>query len=385
MAIHILQFFSTLNNGGAENRIMDVYNCIDNKQIIFDFAVVHPGKHYFDDEIQKKGSEKYVLPDPKKGLIRNYISLIRLFNGDVKFQAVHTHVSWYGGVVLMAAWQAGVKIRIAHARGAGKNKQSIKDRLFLVAGKFLIRLFATQKMAISREAALNLFGNNAVRKHQYVYVPNAVNQHKYVVLNYTDRNKLREKLGISVSKKAYVYVANLRSVKNHLFLLDIANELKRKNDDFELYLIGEGDQRALIEKKISEFGLQDAVFLMGIRNDVPDILSVFDCMIFPSRSEGLGGAILEAQLVGVPAVVSDIIPEEADVGINMVEYVSLSDSPEVWADAVINKTGNHQWNYSETLEAFRKKGYIIEETAKLYLKEYGIDDAVIQSAVRGCD
>ncbi len=47
MSVHVLQFFSTLNNGGAENRMMDVYRCIDSKVVTFDFAVLHSGKHFF--------------------------------------------------------------------------------------------------------------------------------------------------------------------------------------------------------------------------------------------------------------------------------------------------------------------------------------------------
>ena len=92
MAVRVLQFFSTLNNGGAENRMMDVYKCMDSDVIAFDFAVLHEGKHFFDDEVRARGSEKYVLPDPRKGLVKNYIALVRFFR-EHPFQAVHTHVS----------------------------------------------------------------------------------------------------------------------------------------------------------------------------------------------------------------------------------------------------------------------------------------------------
>ena len=76
MAIRVLQFFSTLNNGGAENRMMDVYRCINSEVVTFDFAVLHNGKHFFDDEVKLKGSEKYILPDPRNGLLKNYKALV---------------------------------------------------------------------------------------------------------------------------------------------------------------------------------------------------------------------------------------------------------------------------------------------------------------------
>lgn len=380
MSVHVLQFFSTLNNGGAENRMMDVYRCIDSKVVTFDFAVLHSGKHFFDDEIKLKGSEKYILPDPRSGLIKNYRALVRFFR-EHPFQAVHTHVSWYGGIVLMAAKQAGVKIRIAHARDSVIPNRSLKEKIVCDIGKILIALSATQRIAISTEAAENIFGKRAVKKGAYLFVPNAIDQNKYVVLNANERNVLREKLGIPNDKKAYVTVANLRKQKNHMFLLDIAKSLKEKGDNFILYLIGEGDLRSDIEKKILDLDLTDNVVLMGSRGDVPQILCAFDGMIFPSLFEGLGGVVLESQLVGVPAIVSDAIPKVVDVGIDMVEYLSLNDDTALWADVIIKKTDSFKWDYDTALQTFKKKGYCIEVTARKYLKEYGIPESIINEAM----
>lgn len=380
MSVHVLQFFSTLNNGGAENRMMDVYRCIDSKVVTFDFAVLHSGKHFFDDEIKLKGSEKYILPDPRSGLIKNYRALVRFFR-EHPFQAVHTHVSWYGGIVLMAAKQAGVKIRIAHARDSVIPNRSLKEKIVCDIGKILIALSATQRIAISTEAAENIFGKRAVKKGAYLFVPNAIDQNKYVVLNANERNVLREKLGIPNDKKAYVTVANLRKQKNHMFLLDIAKSLKEKGDNFILYLIGEGDLRSDIEKKILDLDLTDNVVLMGSRGDVPQILCAFDGMIFPSLFEGLGGVVLESQLVGVPAIVSDAIPKVVDVGIDMVEYLSLNDDTALWADVIIKKTDSFKWDYDTALQTFKKKGYCIEVTARKYLKEYGIPESIINKAM----
>ena len=380
MSVHVLQFFSTLNNGGAENRMMDVYRCIDSKVVTFDFAVLHSGKHFFDDEIKLKGSEKYILPDPRSGLIKNYRALERFFR-EHPFQAVHTHVSWYGGIVLMAAKQAGVKIRIAHARDSVIPNRSLKEKIVCDIGKILIALSATQRIAISTEAAENIFGKRAVKKGAYLFVPNAIDQNKYVVLNANERNVLREKLGIPNDKKAYVTVANLRKQKNHMFLLDIAKSLKEKGDNFILYLIGEGDLRSDIEKKILDLDLTDNVVLMGSRGDVPQILCAFDGMIFPSLFEGLGGVVLESQLVGVPAIVSDAIPKVVDVGIDMVEYLSLNDDTALWADVIIKKTDSFKWDYDTALQTFKKKGYCIEVTARKYLKEYGIPESIINKAM----
>lgn len=382
MAEHVLQFFATLDSGGAENRMMDVYRCVDTGTVIFDFAVLHEGSHYFDNEAEVMGSSKYVLPDPRRGLIKCYFEMKRFFAAHPEFRAVHAHVAWFNGIVLLAAKRAGIKTRIAHARDSKYPDRSFKDELFCNIGKFLIARSATQRIAISPEAAENIFGKRAVKNGRYLFVPNAIDQKKYTFFTPEKRYEIRSMTGIPHDKKAYVTVANLRKQKNHRFLLEIAKALKDINDDFILYLIGEGDLRSEIESGIREMGLDNCVKLLGSRGDVPDILCAFDCMIFPSLFEGLGGVVLESQLVGVPAVVSDRIPKVVDVGIDMVKYISLDESAKHWAREIIDKTENYHWEKERTEKAFREKGYMIEETAKTYLKEYGFDEEMIRKAMK---
>lgn len=381
MPVHVLQFFSTLNNGGAENRMMDVYRCIDPDVVRFDFAVLHDGEHFFDKEVLANGSKKYLLPNPRAGLLKNYRALVRFFR-EHPFQAVHTHVSWYSGIVLLAARQAGVKIRIAHARTAAIPNQSLAKRLVRNLGQFLIGLSATERFAISEEAAEFIFGRRVVKKGAYQYIPNAIDQKKYAFLEGAERAELRETLGIPSGRKAYVTVANFRKPKNHAFLLDVAKALKDKGDDFVLYLIGDGDLRPGIEQKIADLELTDRVILLGSRRDVPRILCAFDAMIFPSIYEGLGGVVLEAQLTGVPAIVSDAIPPVADLGIDMVTFLSLQEDAAVWADRIIEKTASAQRNHQKALQALGEKGYRIEQTTYKYLKAYGLSEDTIRRAMK---
>lgn len=380
MPEHVLQFFSTLNNGGAENRMMDVYRCIDPKVAMFDFAVVHEGEHFFDKEILAGGSAKYVLPDPRTGLLKNYRAMVRFFR-EHPFRAVHTHVSWYSGLVLMAAKQAGVKIRIAHARTAAIPNESLPKRMVRILGQILIACSATHRFAISEEAAQFIFGRWAVKQGRYQYIPNAIDQHKYAFLEGDQRTALRKQLGISEDKKAYVTVANFRKAKNHAFLLDVAKALKDRKDPFVLYLIGDGDLRSDIEKKIVDLELSEHVVLLGSRKDVPQILTAFDAMIFPSIYEGLGGVVLEAQLTGVSAIVSDAIPTVADLGIDMVDFLPLGDADR-WADAIMKKTQTPLRDHQMSLQALEEKGYCIEQTTRKYLNAYGLTEDIISKALR---
>lgn len=220
-----------------------------------------------------------------------------------------------------------------------------------------------------------------VKKGAYQYVPNAIDQKKYTFLEGAERGALRMQLGIPAGKKAYVHVGNFRKAKNHAFLLDVAKALKDKGDPYVLYLIGDGNLRPDIEQKIADLDLGEQVVLLGSRRDVPRILTAFDAMIFPSIYKGLGGVVLEAQLTGVPAVVSEAIPPEADLGIDMVEFLSL-EAPYRWADAVIRKADTALRNRDKSLQALREKEFCIEQTAFKYLKAYGLSDEEIRKTMK---
>lgn len=380
MTVRVLQFFSTLNNGGAENRMMDIYRNIDHSKVQFDFAVVNKGEHFFDHEIIEGGSAKFILPNPRKNLIKNYFSMVDFFKSH-PYQAVHSHVSWYNGLVLLAAKQAGIPVRIAHARDSAQVNRPLKTEVLCRLGQILIRVSATQKIAISTEAALNIFGQKSVRENDFLLIPNSIDQKKYKSYTTEEKRILRSKYGISNDRLNIVNVGNLRQQKNHNFLLRIVSELKKQKSDFSLYLIGDGKLRDELTKQVKKMGLENEVIFLGSRQDVPEILGLFDVMVFPSLFEGLGGVVLEAQLTGVPSIVSENIPQEADLGLNFVKYLHLSQPTSDWTKAIIDAAKNSDWSRQKAEEAFANRGYLIEETAKKYLREYGIDSATVKEAI----
>lgn len=383
MSIQILQFFSTLNNGGAENRMMDIYNCIDEDVVRFDFAVVHEGKHFFDDFAEKKGSKKYVFSDPRRGLLKNYKELVNFFRENKDYyQAVHTHVSWYNGLVLLAAKRGGIKVRIAHSRDA-RRRRSLIDRVYTLIGKILLIIAATERLAISKEAAEYLYGKKTINKGKCKVIPNSVDEKKYLVLSDECKRDIRQELICPEHTKMLVTVANLRSPKNHSFLIDIANELNKKKYKYMLYLIGDGPDREMIESKIIEYGLEDRVILLGVRSDVPEILNAFDGMVFPSIAEGFGGVILEAQLCGVPVITSENVPQFTDMDVGMVKYLSLQKSASEWADEIIEYFDkDFNWSREKVDQKIKEKGFTIRSTAEAYLRTYGIDEETIKKAIK---
>ena len=118
--------------------------------------------------------------------------------------------------------------------------------------------------------------------------------------------KLRNELGLAPDAKIVMHVGNFSPEKNHLFLLEIFEELQSTNPDIKLVCVGDGVTFENIQNKIKEKQLENSVFLLGFRKDIPELLSSADCIVLSSLVEGVPGVILEAAVQEKPAVASNV-------------------------------------------------------------------------------
>ncbi|MDX1760579.1 MAG: glycosyltransferase [Christiangramia sp.] len=122
--------------------------------------------------------------------------------------------------------------------------------------------------------------------------------------------EIRESLNLN-HKKVFINVARLIRSKGQLILLDGFQQVLKEFPESMLLIVGEGPLRSELQLKIDSLNLNSSVFLLGYREDVPELLAASDFFIFPSYYEGLPGALIEAIIARKPVVVSDI-PENRE-------------------------------------------------------------------------
>ena len=159
--------------------------------------------------------------------------------------------------------------------------------------------------------------------------------------------------------------------KNQSFLIDILQRLLESDSSATLVLVGDGSERPEIESKVARLGLSGSVVFTGVREDVNRIVSAFDVFVFPSFYEGLGLAVIEAQALGVPCVISDAIPSEVDMGLGLIEKVSLRESTSAWIEAIIRTTNlPPRMDSGMITEAVRRSGYDISSVVDTLYQVY---------------
>lgn len=120
--------------------------------------------------------------------------------------------------------------------------------------------------------------------------------------------------------------------KGQSVLIEAFRLVRQALPDARLVLVGEGDDRARFEQLAA--GDPDIIFA-GYQQDIGNWLAAFDLLAFPSREEGLGSSVLDAMLLGIPAIVANVggLPELADAGQRA--WLLDGHDPQRWADAIV--------------------------------------------------
>ena len=187
-------------------------------------------------------------------------------------------------------------------------------------------------------------------------------------LNEEVRNNIRRELGIE-NKKVIGHVGRFNPQKNHEFLIDIFNEIYKKDKDTVLLLIGDGYLKEKIEEKVNKLELDESVKFLGVREDIPELMQAMDLFLFPSQFEGLAVVMVEAQAAGLKVITSTGVTTESNITEN-VEFIELNKSAKYWADIVLNS----DFKKKNDINLMIKKGYDSTNNVKwlsdFYLKKY---------------
>ena len=361
--LRVLMVVTSLDCGGIENLLMNIYRLIDRDKIQFDFLTHRDTKFYFEDEVKSMGGEIYRLPPVNPVPGSHYRKeLNKFFNEHKEYKIVHAHMNTLSTYALKAAKRNNVPIRIAHSHSSKLGRNCIKNTVKYFSRKNL-KKYCNYKFACSEEASRFLFGN--IDTNEYIIIKNGINVENYK-FNYDIRQQVRKKLDIDYNS-VYGHVRSFRDVKNHNYLIDIFNEIKKEDERSTLLLVGDGPLMGSIKEKIRKLNLENDVIMLGTRSDVNELLMAMDVFLFPSKYEGLPISLIEAQATGLKCLASTEVSKEVDVT-GLVDFLSIADSSKVWAEEAVSKMAQSQ--RIDQSDKVRAAGYDIIDTAKWLQKFY---------------
>ena len=362
--IRVLHVFASMNRGGAETMLMNIYREIDRNKLQFDFMVHTDLKCAYDDEISALGGRIFRVP---RFTGENYFEYkkawTRFFDQHSKeYIVIHGHNRSIANIYLKIAKRYGLTTIVhSHSTSSGGGLQAV----IKFCMQYRLRYQTDYLFACSKKAGEWLYGKKALSGDRFYIIKNAINTEDYFY-NSAIRDKVRTEFAIE-NKFVVGHVGRFHESKNHSFLLLAFQEICKQKSNAVLMLVGDGPLRGQIEAHIQNLHLTDKVILTGVREDVPDLLQAMDCFVFPSLYEGLGIVAIEAQAAGLPCILSDAVPQEAHVT-DLTKVLSLTESPKIWAAEICSVTlPKDRGIYSDIV---RDAGYDVSQTSKWLVDFY---------------
>lgn len=269
--IRVAQIVGKMNGGGVEAVVMNYYRHIDRSKVQFDFLIDSDSSLVPREEIESLGGRVFEIP-PYQHVIEYQRELQRLFREE-GWKIVHSHINALSVFPLRAAKKAGVPVRIAHSHSTSGKGEYAKNALKAVL-KTQSNRYPTHRFACSKFAGEWLFGDAA----EFEVVYNAIDLDRFR-FNAEARAQARADLGLAGNQFAIGHVGRFTAQKNHAFLVDVFTEVAKRRDDAVLCLVG-----------------------------------------------------VEAQVSGLPCLLSDAITREVDVT-GECKFLPI-DNPTVWANEI---------------------------------------------------
>ncbi|MDA8226456.1 MAG: glycosyltransferase family 1 protein [Desulfitobacterium hafniense] len=272
---------------------------------------------------EELGVEVVELPARKIDTLAFYWAVNRELKKK-RYDIAHAHGSNASiAVELSLAWLNGIKVRIAHSHNTTCTNMK--------AHKLLLPLFNrlyTHGFACGEMAGQWLFGEK-----EFYVMPNGFDNEKFRFSSNV-RDEVRQELGVE-DNFVLGHIGRFNDQKNHHYLLKVFECVAKKREDAVLLLIGAGPDFEEINGIIAQHPYKERIIVYGESPNPERMYMAMDVFVFPSKFEGLPVTLLEAQIGGLPCVISDVITHEVILG-DRVKTLSLNKSVTQWADEIVS-------------------------------------------------
>ncbi len=349
MENRILYFGYSSTAGGIESFCR---NIINNSEFPIDIATISNGKLPYQEEFIKKGCKIFRITPRSKSHIKHCMDIIKLLKEHPEYKIIHCHILSCTTIepAIIAKFM-GKKV-ILHSHSSNSTIHSN----YLVKFVHKVLSFWAQHVKILRFACSEKAGDFMFKNSVYTVFKNGIDTQCFL-FNKADRDEIRNELDFSQDTKVYIHIGRYSKTKNHPFLVEIFEEILKKDSNARLLLVGEGELEEEIRTLVKQKGLEKEIIFMGVRKDINKLYSCADVFLLPSLYEGLPFVLVEAQYEGLPCLVSDSVSYESKIS-PCIEFLSLTESPKKWAEKAMECASQKRYEGQEHIET----SYDIEST-----------------------
>ena len=303
LPIHIIHIVPSFGIGGMENGIVNLINCADSSRFAFSICSFSPECDSLQRILQNK-VPFYILHKQNGNDWRLPFHLAQVFR-DHEIDIVHTH-GWGTYLEgLLAAKLAGIPTLIH-----GEHGLHLLDRRRRILAYRIFQYATDQIVTVSHDLRDRFVNKFKVPSYKVKHIMNGVNAQMFSPDAQVRQNK-RKELMVEDDRIVVGAIGRLCEDKDYHTLLRAIALVVQSVPHVCLLIIGEGEQRAELQRLSDELKISDYVRFLGMRTDVPGLLNAMDIFALTSIREGIPNTILEAMCAKLPIVATNVggIPE----------------------------------------------------------------------------
>lgn len=292
-----------------------------------------------DEEVRRLGGRIIYSPVP----IGNKLAFMRVLRAELReggYGVIHCHHDLISGLYLAAAAGLPFKNCLVHVHNADEavlTSNALKQRILRPILRQLCLRLADRIIGISNHTLDTFLAGRARRLGRDRVHYYGIDPLPFLTAR-TDRLEFRKALGLTAHTRILLFAGRMVPEKNPLFAIEVFAAMFRRDPAIAAVFVGAGSLEEAVERRAEELGVADSFRMLGWRDDIPEIMTCCDWFILPrpeDPQEGLGIAVVEAQLAGMRLLLSKGIPDDPLLPGSIYSRLTLAEGAERWADEAI--------------------------------------------------
>jgi glycosyltransferase involved in cell wall biosynthesis len=296
--LKLMQITHDLAIGGLQQVVVNICKNIDREK--FDVSVLclrDLGE--FTPDVEALGIKVILLPSKKNGT--DYLAFLKVAEilKEEQVEVIHTHNTQPFVDGTIGAVLAGVKtiIHTDHAR-------HFPDKRRYMFAEWLMSHFAYKVVGVSDHTSRNLIHYEHISSSKIQIIFNGIDKKVYDIS--IDKDKKIQSLNINVKGPIIGLGVRLAHQKGITYLLKAMPKLLKHFPELALVVAGQGELAEELKAEAVSLGIDNHVYWIGPRLDMPEILKIFDLYVLPSLFEGMPMVLLESMAAGCPVIATDV-------------------------------------------------------------------------------
>jgi glycosyltransferase involved in cell wall biosynthesis len=320
--VKVLHFITHLGVGGAlDNTLLTVKGLPrDRYEVHLAAGELAPGDNYTDWKARAKecADALFVFPELRRPIDppRDFLALQRItaFIREQNYQIVHTHCAKAGIVGRIAAQRAGIPVVVHtfhsfswqvahgfHASALQNHLSSARKRSYIAIERYVASL-TDALITVSESGKQEVLDRKLAPPEKLTKIYSGVDLNRFTARS-ASRTKLCRMLGLDPSRPVVGTIGRLSIQKAPLDFVQAAKIILRQKPEVQFVLVGDGPLAAAVREAI---GSESRIMMLGFRDDVPEMLALLDIFVLSSLWEGLGRALTEAMVMGLPVAATAV-------------------------------------------------------------------------------